>query len=190
VAELSAKLKPKGYQITIDVPAKTVDNPANGWSGAFDYSELAKYSDTLMLMTYDEHESHGAPGPIASVGFVEKCLQYATSVVPKEKLMLGIPFYGYDWADKGRCKCLWYSKNSQFIQDKKIKTRWDSDSKCPWYCYKDERGQKRTAWYENARSTEAKLKLGAEFDVAGICIWSLGDEDPATWKAIREFRKR
>jgi len=190
LAELAAKLKPKGYLITIDVPAKTRDDTSSDWSGAFDYAEINKYCDLIMLMTYDEHESHSGPGPISSVGFVEKCLKYATGIIPKEKLLLGIPFYGYDWGPNGKCKCLWYNATAQFIKDNKIPLMWDATAKAPWFTYTDKNGDQRTAWFENKGSIAAKLKVGKRYDVGGICIWSLGDEDPGIWDAIHDFRKR
>ena len=54
-----------------------------------------------MIMTYDEHYQDGDPGSVSSLGFAEKSIQYAVSKVPKEKIVLGIPFYGRIWKDGG-----------------------------------------------------------------------------------------
>lgn len=48
-------------------------------------------------MTYDEHYPGGSPGPIASIGWVNNVVKYATTVIPKEKIYLGLAAYGYDW---------------------------------------------------------------------------------------------
>jgi len=63
-----------------------------GWQGSYDYKELAKYSDYLMIMAYDESYYGSAPGPVASLTFVEKSVQYALKNVPADKIVLGIPF--------------------------------------------------------------------------------------------------
>lgn len=99
--ELYSALNPQGYYITISVPAKTADNPTASWNGAFDYASLAQCSDQIVLMTYDEHYPGGTPGSIASIGWVENVIKYASSVIPKEKIILGTAAYGYDWSSNG-----------------------------------------------------------------------------------------
>jgi len=64
--ELRARLKPRGYLVTMSVPAKTQDHAGQAWVGAFDYYALGKACDYLMLMTYDEHSQVSGPGPVAS----------------------------------------------------------------------------------------------------------------------------
>ncbi len=189
LAELAAKLHPRNYLISIDVPSKTRDVPDAEWSGAFDYWEIGRYCDQVMIMTYDEHWSAGSPGPIASVDFVEKCLKYTLGIIPREKVYLGIPFYGYDWPESGRARGLFHRTALKLASRHKADVRWDETAKAPWFCYQDKSGT-RTCWFENKESLAAKLDLGSKYDVAGICIWSLGDEDPGSWDVIRKFRER
>ena len=189
--EISTRLKAKGYMTTIDVPAKTHEDPKHGWSGAFDYAEIARYCDILMIMTYDEHVPFGDPGPVSSVQFDDDTLRYATSLIPKEKIFLGLPFYGYDWQiGKGTAGSYRYDYAMDLVKEKRIKINWDSEGKVPWYSYTDNDGVKRICYYEDARSIAAKLEIGKKWDVGGVCIWSLGGEDPGVWNAMREFRKR
>ena len=72
-----------------------------GWQGSYDYAGLSEYCDYLMIMAYDEHYYGGPAGPISSLSFIDKSLKYAVSVVPKEKIVLGLPFYGRIWSDNG-----------------------------------------------------------------------------------------
>ena len=48
-------------------------------------------------MSYDEHTRYTPPGPVAGYRWTLKNLEYALKFVPKEKLSLGIPVYGYRW---------------------------------------------------------------------------------------------
>src|SRR5580658_8021876 len=67
------------------------------WRGAYDIGAIAKYADLVCLMTYDQHTRWTMPGPVAGWDWTVDNLNYALKVVPKEKLSLGIPLYGYHW---------------------------------------------------------------------------------------------
>lgn len=68
-----------------------------GWHGSYDYSALSKYADYLMIMAYDEHYQGSPAGPVAGMEFVEESIKYALKHVPKEKIVLGVPFFGRVW---------------------------------------------------------------------------------------------
>ena len=67
------------------------------WQGACGLAGLAKHADLICLMTYDEHTRFTPPGPVAGYPWMLANLEYALQFVPKEKLSLGIPIYGYRW---------------------------------------------------------------------------------------------
>lgn len=187
--ELSAKLKPKGYLLTIDVPAKSYDNKWNDYAYWCDYIDIGRTCDIVMIMCYDEHWSTSKPGPVASVQMDHAVLKYATSVMPKEKVFLGLPFYGYDWPQKGRATARRYGSVTKLLEERSGKLMWDREAKVPWYTYTSDEGVPRTLYFENAASISAKLEIARRHDVGGVCIWSLGGEDPAIWDAMREYRK-
>jgi spore germination protein YaaH len=188
--ELAAKIKPKGYLLTIDVPGKSSESLTNEWAGAFDYPEIGRYCDMVMLMTYDEHWSTSRPGPVASVQMDDRVLAYATATMPPDKILMGVPFYSYDWPAKGRAVSHLYNQTSATLAESKAKLMWDREAKVPWFTYTDKDGARRTTYFENGRSIAAKLDIARKWNVRGICIWSLGHEDPAMWEAIREYRGR
>jgi len=187
--ELYARLHPQGLEVTIDVPAKQRDNPQAAWSGAFDYVALGKACDSLMVMAYDEHWSTGPPGPIASVGMVRQVLKYAISSVPREKIVLGVPFYGYDWPEKGRARGVTHTQAVELARLKNARVRWDEAAPSAWFRYRDGQGKPRTVWFETRRSLEAKLAVAQEMGIASISIWRLGDEDQAFWESVAAFRE-
>jgi len=99
--ELVKKLRlalPTSKEVSVAVAA----NPyswTQGWHGSYDYNALANYADHLFIMAYDEHYEGGAEGPVASIEFVEKSIQYALEYCSPEKIVLGIPFFGRIWSD-------------------------------------------------------------------------------------------
>jgi len=169
----------------------------SGWHGSYDYKELAKYSDYLMVMTYDEHYSGGPSGPVASIGFVEKSIKYALENVPAEKIVLGIPFYGRIWRNgtglKGQGISLRVvenfiagyganvSFNSLYSSPKAIMTIKSSDKK-PIFDGNEIKAGTYTIWYENEDSIKRKLTLVKKYNLKGSGSWSLGQETPDIWE--------
>ncbi len=183
MSELYSTLKPLGYEVTMAVPAKFSDSPTNSWSGAFDLPALAKYTDQMVIMTYDEHYPGGTPGPIASVGWVENVIKYVSSVVPKEKIILGVPAYGYDWSTNGT-KAYGIKGAYDLAAANNATVLWDSVSKSPYFNYTDAQGISHSVWFENSESLGYKLDLVNSYNISGIAIWRLGFEDSSYWAMI------
>ena len=182
--ELYSTLNPQGFYVTISVPAKTIDSPTNSWSGAYDYAALAKASDQVVLMTYDEHYPGGTPGAIASISWVENVIKYAVTVIPKEKLLVGTAAYGYDWSSNGT-KAYSISGISSLALTYGAVIKWDSLSQSPYFTYSDAAGVSHTVWFENAQSLNYKLDLVNSYDISGIAIWRLGLENADYWTSIK-----
>lgn len=181
--ELSERLKPAGLEVSIAVPAKTQENYMNSFSGAYDYATIARYVDAMMIMAYDEHWRGGPPGPVASVGWVERVVRYALSAgVPPEKIVLGVPAYGYDWPPSGRGRAVTYRQAMEQASQHGVRIEWDDVAKVPYYRY----GGGRTVYFENRSSLSHKLEIVKKYGLAGISLWRLGQEDPGIWSVIRE----
>jgi spore germination protein YaaH len=184
MSELYTALHTQGFYVTMSIPAKTSDSPTASWSGAYDYAALAKYSDQILLMTYDEHYPGGTPGAIASIGWVENVIKYAVTVIPKNKILLGTAAYGYDWSSSGT-KAYGIAKTYSIASSYGAAIMWDSVSQSPYFTYTDASGINHTVWFENAQSLSYKLKLVNSYDLAGIGIWRLGLENADYWTSIK-----
>lgn len=186
IKDLKARLAPYGFLTTLSVPAKTYDSyKNNNWSGAFDYPEIGKYADKILLMTYDEHYFGGAPGPVASLPWVEKVLAYASSVIPSKKLLLGIPGYGYDWASTGS-KTVTFKNADGLMASTSSKSVWDDNEKSPYFTY-TRNGVKHTVWYEDVKSLSNKLPLVEKYNLGGIGIWKLGYDNDRFWEVVNSI---
>ena len=181
--ELSARLRPQGYVVSIDVFPK--QDESNDVSIAYDYQELAKYADKIMIMTYDNHGAWSQAGAIADINWVENNLKYALRFIPKEKIYLGIAAYGYDWSSKG-VESLEYPAIMNLVQKFGSSVLWDESSKSPHFSYTGPDGIAHNVWFENSESLKYKLDLVNKYDIAGIAIWKLGEEDPGYWKVIKD----
>lgn len=182
-----------------EVSVAVAPNPYNstrGWQGSYDYTSLAKYSDYLMIMAYDEHYQGGAPGPVASASFVEASIKYALQRVPKEKIVLGIPFYGRYW--KNGESYGGYGINAEHVERLIDKYNgyvvFDETYKSPKAIITIKPGDEPdyvlgrkldtgtyTIWYENEESIKYKLSLVQKYDLKGTGSWSLGQENGTIW---------
>ncbi len=185
IKELYSRLNPQGYKVTVCVPAKTGDNRSNSWSGPFDYNKIGKYSDLVAIMTYDEHGYSSGPGPIASYEWVRSVAGYAVSQMPRQKILLGMPGYGFDWKVGQKSPTyISYSQAIEIANSRDAKIQWDSKAKVPYFKYWESSGQEHEVWFESSYSLEAKLDIVEEFNIRGIAIWRLGLEDPEVWNML------
>lgn len=184
LGQLSKKLRPEGLKITLAVPAKTWDNPSDGWNGAFDYKYIATVADRVTLMTYDEHWIGGTAGPVASLPWVEKVIKYAKDVIPADKLLLGIGNYGYDWINGQKGYKSLPSKSALALAGKYgADIKWDSASQTPYFYYWTGK-QKHVVWFESYQSAAFKLDLVNKYGLRGIAIWRLGFESSGFWNMV------
>lgn len=181
---LAGAVRPAGFLLT--VAAKTYDNPYNSWSRAFDYRTIRRICDYVMLMTYDEHWSGGPPGPVSSEPWIGRVLNYTVGKIPKEKVLLGIPAYRYDWTAEGARVVRWNQINGLINQYGWDKVIWDNHTCCPCLGYW-EGGVEHQVWFENEYSLKIKLDRVREYGLAGISVWRLGFEDAMFWKTVRGF---
>lgn len=170
-----------------------------GWHGSYDDYNLAKYSDFIVIMTYDESWDGSNPGPVASYTFVEESIKYALNQgVPSSKIVLGIPFYGRIWNlnDKNSFNGLGvsiekidelvsrYSGQAVYDNNKKslkgtFTVKPGAESKITWN--KNLTPGNYEVWYENEASLKSKLDLVKIYDIKGTASWSLGQELQSTW---------
>lgn len=182
LAELKQMFKPYGYLLTVSIPAKTADNPFNTWNGAYDYRTIGQTADLVALMTYDEHWKGGAPGPVASLPWVQKVLDYSIKTIPRDKVLMGIPAYGYNWSAAGNSTVRWYETAS--VTAKYPWARWNDYFSTPYLIYY-KKGVKHELWFENKYSLRIKLDLANNYGIAGIALWRLGFEDASFWETLR-----
>lgn len=135
-------------------------------------------ADILAYMTYDEHWETSKAGPVASLPWVEKVLMHARSLgVDEKKIYIGLPLYGYDWADGQRADGREYDDIVRIANREGTEVRFDATAASPMLSYTDSEGTERELWFENAQSFEAKLNLARESGLGGVHLWRLGRED-------------
>lgn len=184
MSELYSTLHPLGYEVSVCVPAKTVDSATNTWDYAYDYAQLANYVDRVVIMSYDEHYPGGQPGPVASIGWVQNVANYAVTVIPANKIVLGIAAYGYDWSSNGT-KAYGIDAIYNLAATYGATIQWDGASQSPYFTYVDGSGVTHNVWFENATSIGYKLDIVNNMNLSGAAMWRLGLENTDYWTTIK-----
>ncbi|MEX2425659.1 MAG: glycosyl hydrolase family 18 protein [Thermomicrobiaceae bacterium] len=193
--ELSERLWADDKLVTQAVITRLSDVPTV-WGGAYDYEELAKYNDHIVIMAYDYTPvGSQSPGPVAPIGWVEDAAHYATSRIPNEKVLLGVPFYGYDWTledndpdrTTGAARAMRFDHTMALEQFDDLEFHWDESAQSPWATYTDDEGAQHEVWFENIDSLRYKLNVMTNYDLGGMAAWRLGQEDPGVWDEISEM---
>lgn len=189
VRDTAREMRKFGKKTMVSVPAKTEDDPENGWSGAFDYKAIGSHADLVQVMTYDEHGIWGEPGSAAGLSWIDASLKFAVTEVDPSKLLAGLPAYGNDWnlsdpTDQSGGMTAWTEVRTLIRELNKVGTR-DAESKSMMLRYTADDGDQHVLWYEDEYSIKLKARLVEKYGLAGISIYALGMEDQAYWAALR-----
>ncbi|MCL6573358.1 MAG: glycosyltransferase [Bacillus sp. (in: Bacteria)] len=159
-----------GLSVSIDVP------PANE---AFDYKTLENHADQIILMSYDENVLN--PGPIASSKWFEENL----SRISKDKLIVGLGNYGYDWDwdSKQAGEALSFDDVTRLAEKADLKIQWDDMSQTPYLKYSDNNKVHEIRFLDSVTFYN-QLKMSAQAGTPGIALWRLGTEDPSIWDIL------
>lgn len=153
------------------------------WGAPYDFRALGRVVDFMVLMTYDHHGSSTPPGPVAGHAWMKEALDYAVRRVPRQKLLLGIPFYGREWVETASgtlSRSMTYGDLSPLLARPGIEVQWDKRWRAPWFQYR-EGPEFHTVWFDDSRSYKEKLQLVRQYKLRGFAAWRLGTEDPQFW---------
>ncbi len=189
VKKLTDLLHSENYPVTVALVPKPYDITTGAWHGAHDYQALGEIADSVIIMTYDWGWAGGPPMAIAPINQVKSVLNYAVSVIPSEKIMMGIPLYGYDWPLPYIPRGKW-ARLISHIEALKIAARYgafieyDPIAQSPYFKYFDEFGNPHEVWFEDARSFQEKFKLVDLYDLRGVSYWELSLPSPQNWALL------
>ncbi|MER5886848.1 glycosyl hydrolase family 18 protein [Streptomyces sp. NPDC001941] len=151
----------------------------------WDYPALARAADRLRIMAYNLHWAGGEPGPLASTAWYEEVLSRATALVPRERLELALPAYGWDWGKGTKTRHVTWKEAEALRTARKAPYRLDPVSGTPHFTYREGK-VRREVWYQDARGTAEHLKVLRRHGVANTSLWALGFEDPKLWDVLKK----
>ena len=189
VGTLRERLAPFGYPVFAALAPKTrADQPGLLYE-AHDYALLGAAADAVLVMAYEWGYAYGPPMAVAPLPQVRAVLNYAVTEVPRAKLLLGVPFYGYDWtlpfeAGVSKADSLSPQRAVELAVQYRAEIEYDETAQAPYFYYTPRSGRSHIVWFEDARSCDAKLRLVREYGLRGIGVWNLMRPFPQGWAAL------
>lgn len=189
IRELSVKCRKEGIVLSIDnyVPVS--------YNAFYNWREQGAVADYVIVMAYDEHHANSdVSGSVSSLGYVQNAVTEILKNVPKERVIMGVPFYTRQWKEEteadGSVKVTSQAYGMQTSEDilkqNGAKPEWD-DATGQYYGEYSLDGGVYKIWLEEEKSMEAKLKVIKDADLAGIAGWKLGLEKESIWDVIAKY---
>lgn len=206
IQKLNHHLDTKYGHITL-----SVDMYASGAEGTniWDIEAVGKEVDYIVVMAYDFHRRQSSQaGPVAPLfggkdvweNDINTYLQMFVEQVPAQKILLGVPFYGYEWQTTSRDSrshtfpdtgaTASYERVQELLKQRDelaVEEGWNEDALSPFISYIED-GEIYVVYYENSRSISYKLDYVNQLDLGGIAIWALGYEGNSRelWEVINK----
>ncbi|MEH7112835.1 glycosyl hydrolase family 18 protein [Neobacillus niacini] len=186
---LSERLRPEGYYTSVAVPAKTSDDIP--WLKGYDYGGIGAAVDLVFIMAYDWHEASSPPGPVAPIREVRQTIEYALNHMRGNKIILGVPRYGYDWTmtdgTVASAEATSVARAIETAMKYQVPIQYSTEYQQPFFYYRDETGKRHIVWFEDIRARARKLQLVVDYRLGGIGAWQLGLHFPQSAIVVREF---
>lgn len=183
-------LHPQGFQVSTALAPKTSAGQRGTLYEAHDYAAHGRIADFVVLMTYEWGYRLGPPQAISPLNQIKRVLDYAVTVIPRNKIFLGFETYARDWLlphvqgqaaetfspQTAALRAIMYGATIQY----------DQTAESPFFNYTDAQGRSHQVWFEDARSAQAKFDTVKSYNLRGISYWVLDTSFPQNWLLLAD----
>jgi len=181
-------LRPLGYMVTVALAPKSSAGQSGLLYEAHDYAAMGAIVDHVILMTYEWGYTYGPAMAVSPINQVRRVLDYATSVIPSEKILMGMPNYGYDWTlpfvRGSAARSLSNTAALTLAENIGAVIQYDTVSQAPYFNYYDNQGRRHEVWFDDARSISARLRLVNEYNLGGVSYWTINSFHAVNWAVL------
>lgn len=185
---ITSALRPLGYVIATALAPKIAATQQGILYEAHDYPVHGALVNHVIIMTYEWGYTYSPPMAVAPINEIRRVLNYAVTAIPRNKIFMGIPNYGYNWTlpftPGTAARTISNTGAVDLAANVGAVIQYDTISQAPFFNYYDENGRRHEVWFEDARSILAKLTLANEFRVGGISYWTIGSFFPQNWLVL------
>lgn len=176
------RLHNEGFFVSTSLAPKLSAEQVGLLYEAHDYPAHGRLADFVVLMTYEWGWRGGRPRAISPINEIEKVLDYAVTVIPRDKILMGFQIYARDWQlpfrEGQEADTISVQQAMNLAYEHMSEIKYDYVSQSPYFHYTDAEGNAHEVWFEDARSAQAKFDTVKEYGLRGISYWGLGYEFP------------
>lgn len=177
VRELTIIIEEINGEVTVDLAPKISDTQEGLLYEGKDYRALGEAATRVFVMTYEWGYTYGPPMAVAPINKVQQVLDYAVSVIPREKITMGIPNYGYDWPlpfirGETKAQTIGNIEAVQIALANGAAISFDNTAQSPFFHYVVG-NVTHEVWFEDARSILAKYRLLQSYPLFGFGCWQI-----------------
>lgn len=188
--EISERLHAAGYILVTAVAPKYRADQQGILYESHDYAVQGEAADYVVIMTYEWGYTYSSPMSVQPIEEVRKVLSYAVTEIPSEKILMGMPNYGYDWTlpyTRGEAaSSIGFTAATELATRYNAEILYDEKTQTPYFYY-TENGVRHVVWFDDPRSIEAKLGLVEEFDLAGVSYWTVNRCYTPNWLVVQSM---
>lgn len=179
-----------GFQVSVALAPKTSAEQKGLLYEGKDYRAIGAIADHVLIMTYEWGYTYGPPMAVAPINMVRNVIEYAVTEIPPEKISMGIPNYGYDWAlpyERGvtRAVTIGNIEAVRIAINQGVEIKYDEVAQTPYFNY-DVGNTTHEVWFEDVRSLQAKFNLIKEFGLRGPGYWQIMQLFRANWLLLED----
>ncbi|TCP31603.1 spore germination protein [Scopulibacillus darangshiensis] len=189
---ITDRLHRENFIVCTSVAPKLSGRQTGAWYEAHDYEAHGKIVDYVILMTYEWGWSGGPPMPVSPITQVRRVVNYARSVIPRKKIIMSIPLYGYDWTlpyEEGGefAKAVSTNQAYQLARQHNRSIDYDTKEEAPFFHYTAQDGKEHIVWFEDLRTMRAMFHMVDQYDLGGISFWNLAFRYPPVWAYLNDY---
>lgn len=195
---------PNSTTLTLEIsPIDTLQNQL------IDIKGVSTYADHIVIMTYDYHATDslvtGPVAPLFGAGIVSEfdvatAVNNALQFVPPQKLILGVPLYGYEWETIGTAPRSAVIPGSGVLASNNrvetflascgiCKVTEDTDAQEPFISYfSNDTHTNHIIVFPDKNSTSAKITFANEEKIGGLALWALGYEGNTILSPLTNYK--
>ncbi|NLL34726.1 MAG: spore gernimation protein, partial [Clostridiales bacterium] len=132
--------------------------------------------------------TYGPPLAVSPINEVARVLNYAVTAIPPEKILMGMPNYGYDWTlpytPGTAARTVTNTGAVNLAANVGANIQYDTNSQAPFFNYYDSSGRRHVVWFDDARSINARLELVDRFGLGGVSYWTINSFFNQQWLVL------
>jgi spore germination protein len=184
------RLHAEGFVVSSSLAPKTSATQTGLLYEAHDYAAHGEILDFVVLMTYEWGYRLGPPQAISPLNEIRAVLDYAVTVIPRNKILMGFQLYARDWllphVQGQQAETFSMQEAIRRALQHGATIQYDSRTQSPFYRYTDAQGRRHEVWFEDARSAQAKFDTVKIYHLRGISYWELGYPFPQNWALLED----